>query len=152
MSACVSAPSALLLASPRSFVAFRSCPRSPTSSSLLLAVLHQICLRRGGRGGRVPGPAAHFVVGVQHLEVLDGLEGLQQLLELGHHVELVGVAVVPHEGPELLQPVQLAAVVVPDGLLLEVLVQLRAELALQAVAEESEEALEAVPVAGLGVL
>ena len=52
--------------------------------------------------------------------------------------------VVLHEGPELLQAVELAVVGVPDRLLLEVLVQLRTELALEAVAEVAEQALKAI--------
>ena len=59
-------------------------------------------------------------------------------------MELVRVLVVLHEGPELLQAVELAVVGVPDRLLLEVLVQLRTELALEAVAEVAEQALKAI--------
>lgn len=78
---------------------------------------------------------------VEDLEVLDGLERLHMLLELGQHVQFVGVAVVLDEGPELLQAVQLAGLGVLQGLLLEVVVQLGAELALQAVAVVAEQAL-----------
>ena len=81
---------------------------------------------------------------VENLEVLDRLEWLQERLELWHDVELVRVLVVLHEGPELLQAVELAVVGVPDRLLLEVLVQLRTELALEAVAEVAEQALKAI--------
>ena len=56
---------------------------------------------------------------VEDLEVLDGLEGLEHGLQLGHDVQLGGVAVVLDERPELLQAVQLARVGVADCLLLK---------------------------------
>ncbi len=60
--------------------------------------------------------------GVENLEVLNSMKRLEQTLELGHDVQLVCVAIVLHEGPKLLQAVQLAVGVILNRLLLEVLV------------------------------
>ena len=54
--------------------------------------------------------------------------------------------VVLYEGPELLEAVELADLGVLQRLLLEVVVQLGAELALQAVAVVAEQALVPVPI------
>ena len=60
-----------------------------------------------------------FSYRVEDFEVLDGLEWLEHRLQLGHDVQLVGVAVVQEERPKLLQAVQVAGVGVADRLLLK---------------------------------
>eukprot|EP00955_Chlamydomonas_euryale_P003079 32664-Chlamydomonas_euryale.AAC.4 len=78
----------------------------------------------------------------------------QQRLELRVHlcVGICGDAAVVVERPELLQPVEASTAVVAQRVLLKRLVHLRVELGLQAIAPKAKEALEAVVVAGVGVL
>jgi len=129
-------------------VALRRRPRPPP----LLPTATARATSASRRLGRVARALSNVLVRVKDLEVLDGLEGFEHGLQLGHDVQLGGVPVVLDERPELLQAVELTRVSVADALLLEVLVELWAELALEAVAVEAEEALEAVAVSGLGVL
>ena len=84
------------------------------------------------------------------LEALQRLElGIEQIPDLiaDRRLAAVGAAlVVVVERPELLEPVQRAALVVPQGVLLKVAVNQRPEPLLQAVRVEAEEALQAVVV------
>ena len=57
-------------------------------------------------------------------------------------------SVVLEEGPELLQTVQRAAVVVLDGLRLEVVEDVLTKLLLKSVAVEPEQALQPIPTRG----
>lgn len=84
-------------------------------------------------------------------EVFNRLEILQVLLELGVDRELLAVLVVLEERPELLEPVQLARLVVADRLFLKDLVDVGPEALLEPVGEVAEQALEAVAEAGGGV-
>ena len=59
-------------------------------------------------------------------------------------MELVSVAVVLDEGPELFRAVQLAKVVILQGLCLEILVDFRPEFPLQTVAIKPEQALQPI--------
>ena len=58
------------------------------------------------------------------------------------------VLVIFHEGPELLQAVQLARLVVSECLSLEVPVEVRPEFLLKAVTVESEQTLETISATG----
>ena len=84
----------------------------------------------------------------------------QLTLQLSVHIQLIGIAaisiyvfvcyehqslpVVFHEGPELLQSIQLTRLEVLQSLRLEISVQVWSELLLQTITVESEQALETI--------
>lgn len=72
--------------------------------------------------------------------------------QFGIDGQLSAELIVLDKSPEFFQAVELSGLIVADGFLLKDVVELVAEVLLQAVGEVTEEALDAVPVAGGRIL
>eukprot|EP01136_Pigoraptor_vietnamica_P040244 Opistho-1_new@11929 len=123
--------------------------KHPTSH-FTAAVPHNTCSGRGCLGLR--GLHRRRGVRVGHAEVVERAILGKELLEARGDLERARVLAVLEIRPELLEAVQMAAVVIGECLLHEIVKEVLAVLLLEAIAVEAEEALDAIPVSAAGIL
>lgn len=86
-----------------------------------------------------------------HSEVFETSEFAEVFLKFGVNVQVFGFGIF-QEGPELLQPIELAGFIVLHGFLLKILEYVQPELLFQAITVVSKKALQTISVAFFGIL